>query len=305
MMKIFFKYILIFFFLTENLYSENKIVIKVNNSLISSYEIRNKIDTEIILRNLEINQENINKFKNFSVQELINFRIKEIEILKYNFVQLDKIDVSKQIQNISNGDLEGLKNKFKEKNLDYNIFVKELKIQAAWQQLIFQLFNKKIKLDENEISKLVENLKNEKNVKEFNLSEITLSFLNKDEKDDKIKMIKKKLEEVSFEEAVKLFSESDTAINDGKLGYVNEKSLSKEIFENLKNLKEGDVSDPLIDGNSIVFLKVNDIKYSKSDSQNIADLKKKVIIKRKNDLFNLYSKSHLSKIKNSTYIKFQ
>lgn len=304
-MKIFFKYILIFFFLTENLYSENKIVIKVNNSLISSYEIRNKIDTEIILRNLEINQENINKFKNFSVQELINFRIKEIEILKYNFVQLDKIDVSKQIQNISNGDLEGLKNKFKEKNLDYNIFVKELKIQAAWQQLIFQLFNKKIKLDENEISKLVENLKNEKNVKEFNLSEITLSFLNKDEKDDKIKMIKKKLEEVSFEEAVKLFSESDTAINDGKLGYVNEKSLSKEIFENLKNLKEGDVSDPLIDGNSIVFLKVNDIKYSKSDSQNIADLKKKVIIKRKNDLFNLYSKSHLSKIKNSTYIKFQ
>ena len=39
------------------LQTENKIIVKINDKIISSYEIKNKINTELILRNLEINQE--------------------------------------------------------------------------------------------------------------------------------------------------------------------------------------------------------------------------------------------------------
>ena len=56
---------------------------------------KNKINTELVLRNLEINQSNINNIKNFAVQNLIDFRIKEKEIEKYNLIELDNVDISK------------------------------------------------------------------------------------------------------------------------------------------------------------------------------------------------------------------
>ena len=65
MIKIFLKN---FLFLVLSLYlispvisDENKIVVKVDQKIISSYEIKNKINTELMLRNLEINQSNIDK----------------------------------------------------------------------------------------------------------------------------------------------------------------------------------------------------------------------------------------------------
>ena len=60
----------IFFFSEANSTNENKIVVKVNDKIVSSYEIKNKINTQLVLRNLEINQENINKFKNLALQDL-------------------------------------------------------------------------------------------------------------------------------------------------------------------------------------------------------------------------------------------
>ena len=59
----------IFFFSEANSTNENKIIVKVNDKIVSSYEIKNKINTQLILRNPEINQENITSSK-FSLQTL-------------------------------------------------------------------------------------------------------------------------------------------------------------------------------------------------------------------------------------------
>ena len=64
----------LFFFLLFNsdIYALSKKIIslKINDKIISSYEIKNKINTELVLRNLEINQENIDNFKNYSYRNL-------------------------------------------------------------------------------------------------------------------------------------------------------------------------------------------------------------------------------------------
>ena len=66
---------LIFFFGSLAVANDNKIIIKVNDRIVSSYDVKNKINTELMLRNLPINQSNINKMKKLAVQELINMRI--------------------------------------------------------------------------------------------------------------------------------------------------------------------------------------------------------------------------------------
>ena len=55
----------------------------------------------------------------------------------------------------------------------------------------------------------------------------------------------------------------------------------------------------------LVFLKLDDVRTSKVENINIEDLKKKMIDRKKNEMFNLYSKSHLSKLRNSVLIEYK
>ena len=283
---------------------ENKIVVKIDQKIISSYEIKNKINTELMLRNLEINQSNIDKMKNFAVRSLIDFRIKEKEILKYN-IKFDEINLSQQLLSISSGNVEMLKQKFSANNLDYDIFVNELKLQSAWQSLILSLYKDQVKINENELLNEIKNLsKTKSKSKSYQLSEIEVSFTNIQDKEKKIEEIKRSINETGFENSVSVYSESQSAINKGLLGYVNAKTLSREIHDKLKNLNEGEISKPIIQLNKITFLKINKIKIS-NNSLNIEQIKNNLINTKKNNLLNLYSKSHLSKLKNNSYIEFK
>ena len=186
--------------------------------------------------------------------------------------------------------------------------VKKFLIQSTiakhWQS--FFLYNDKVKIDENEVVNEFENFKKSvKEIKEYDLSELELSFKDSNDRDKKIKEINKNINEIGFEKSVSIYSESDTALNNGRLGFVNEKSLSRKIFELLKNLNEGDVSQPIIQLDKILYLKVNKIRLANNEEMDTELIKNNIINKRKNDLFNLYSKSHMSKLKNNSYIEFK
>ena len=57
---------MIFISLNENLFANlnNKILIKVEDKVITNFDVKNKIISTLILSGQEINQKNINKLKN-------------------------------------------------------------------------------------------------------------------------------------------------------------------------------------------------------------------------------------------------
>jgi hypothetical protein len=56
--------------------SSNKIIVKIDNNIVTSYELKNKIRTALFLANQNINQKNIDKTKNQALSYLINMKIK-------------------------------------------------------------------------------------------------------------------------------------------------------------------------------------------------------------------------------------
>ena len=63
---------------------QNKILVKVDNAIITSYDLENKIKSLLHLANQEVNQTNINKTKNVAIQSLINLKIKQIELENFD-----------------------------------------------------------------------------------------------------------------------------------------------------------------------------------------------------------------------------
>ncbi len=305
--KIFIIYFFLTLFFQKNLFAnlDNKIVVKIDDQIITSFEIKNKILTNLILSDQEINQENINNLKKQTLESLIQSKLKLIELSKYNF-EVSDLQLDQYLNSISSNDIGSLKKKFDDNGLDYELFLEELKTGFRWQQFIFSLYSKKINIDPVQVEKELQNLiKINENVKEYNLSEIEILIEENDNIEKKIIEIKQKINEKGFDHTAFNHSVSSTAANKGNIGWVNSKSLSRDIFEVLNKLKVNQVSDPIIKKNNVLFLKINKKRSKKLDETNVSKLKEEIINQKKNELFNLYSKSHISVIKNNSFIEYK
>ena len=285
---------------------QNKILVKVDNAIITSYDLENKIKSLLHLANQEVNQTNIDKTKNVAIQSLINLKIKQIELANFDIKENEE-EFVKQIDRLANGDINQFKQGFISKNLDYNFFLDELKTELKWNTLIYLIYNKKVKVEESEIQDQLEKIikSNSSNV-ELKLSEIQILSNGDEEKDQQsINSIKDQINEFGFGLTAMRNSNSVSAKQNGNLGWINMKSFSRKIYEILNKMNIGDVSPPIISSNNILFLKIIDKRVSKPDKIDKSKLKKDLENRRKNELFTLYSNSHLSKIKNKIFIQYQ
>ena len=296
---------LLILFLNNNLYGFNsKIIVKVEDEIITNYDLKNKILITLILANQEINQQNIDELKKAVLDQLINLKLKKIELLKYK-IKKDEGRINSYLKSISGNNIQNFKNKFFENNLDFELFLDEVDTEIRWQQLIYTLYGKKIDINEATIDVEVEKIiKERSNVEEFELYEIEISSnLDVPEKQI-IEDILKKINTIGFENSALNFSTSTTSSQKGYLGWINGKTLSKEIYLILSKMKIGQVSKPIKKQNNILFLKLNNKRTIKPEQLEIKKLKSDIIEKKKAGLFNLYSQSRLSKLKNNSFIQY-
>ena len=287
---------------------QNKILVNVgNNQIITSYELKNRIKTILILNNKELNQENVNKTKKEALNFLINFKIKKMEVLKYNITS-NKKSVSDYIDGISssyNTDKLGFKKIFLDNNIDYELFLDGIETEFAWQQLIIESYRDKIIVNEKEIDEELNiAIKNQKKSEEYNLAEIEIFLENNFDDKSKIKEIKNQISEVGFENTAIKFSKSLSALEGGNLGWVASQALSNVILDVVKNMKPGDVSEPIIKSETALFIKLLDKRKIEFSDINLNKMKNQIISQRKNELLNLFSNSYLSKVKNNTLIQY-
>ena len=254
---------------------QNNIILKVENEIITSFEIKNKIISSLILSNQEISQENIDRLKSQALEALIQYKLKKIELSKHDLKD-DQNQINKYLLSISFNDIDGLKKNLKNYDLDFEIFLDEIKTQLKWQRFIYKIYSNKIEIDEKMVDQEIENLKkNKKSLEEFRLSEIEVLYNDKKNEEIVIKNIKDQIDNFGFEDAAIKLSISNSSSQKGDIGWISGKSMSKEIFLIVKNMKIGEVSKPIKRQNSILFLKLKDKRLSNTDNLDLIEVKKK------------------------------
>ena len=302
--------LIISFFNSDQVLSKinNKIIANVGSQIITDLDIEDEIKTMLILNQKKLSQENINEVKNIAVNALIKRSIKKNEILKYKVEDYDEkglsnylIQVSKQL----NTDIEGLKNILETNLINYEIFIDKYKTELKWNNLIYSLYKNQLNINTVEIeNELKKSLENKIEIVEYELSEIEVLFNQKD--------LNKNLEEIyetiknsDFKTAVKKYSISPSSENDGKMGKLNEKSLSKVYLNELKKLNIGEITNPIRSGESVVILKIDNIKKIGNEELDLEKIKKEIVLRKRDEKLNLFSRSHLSSVENSILVKFR
>ena len=293
--------ILALIFFTNNAYSfdiENKILIKIENEIITSLDIQNEYKYLIAL-NPDIKKSNKEDIIKLSKRSILQERIKKIEINKnFNNPKVPEKFLKQIIQSLYSrigfSSLEDFKKYLINNNINFENVKKKLEIEALWNELILIKFSSKVKIDEKEIKERIKN--NNKFSKSYLLSEIYFEILNRKELDNKFQEISKTINEKGFDFAALKYSVSPTANIGGKLDWINKNSLNKNVRLAINDLKINDFTKPINVPGGFLILQINDIKNTKIEIDIEKEFKKLENYEKNNQL-NQYSKIYFDKVK--------
>ena len=163
-----------------------------------------------------------------------------------------------------------------------------------WNELILIKFSSKVKINEKQLRRRIEN----KNtfLKSYLLSEISFEVTSLKQLDNKFQEISRVINEKGFDFAALKYSVSPTSNLGGKLDWINENSLNKNIRTVINDLKINDFTKPINVPGGFLILKINDIKNTKIEVDVEKEFKKLKNYEKNNQL-NQYSKIYFNKIK--------
>ena len=239
---------------------ESKIIVKVNNSIITNLDVLNE-EKYLKLLNPNLSLLDKNKMNSVAKQSLIKEKIKLIAISENKIIKIDNSYLENLIETIYSK--IGIKNKnafikyLETEGLSYEEIKSKIGIEAKWNQIIIDKYLSELKIDNEEIKKEILLEENQKSVSYF-LYEILYNAETKEKIQELGKNIEKSLIENGFENTASIYSISQSSKSGGKLGWISEKSLNKKILNKISNLKLGEISDPIVipGGILLIYLKI-------------------------------------------------
>ena len=282
--------------------NENKILLKVNNELITTIDIFNEIN---YLKSINKNISNLENKKLFEIarNSLIKDKIKKITLVPV----VEKIEISDDdfkrilISSYSNTGYtktEDIYEHLKKNNINPKLIRNKLTLNAIWSQFIYDRYSKNIKIDKNKLKKDIQ--KNE-NQTEYLLSEIVFDLKEKQSIDEKFSIIKKAIQENGFENTALIYSISETSTSGGNIGWVGENSINNKILNEIKKINVSDVTKPLVIPGGYLVLRLNEKRIAKRNIQIDEELQKIIQVKT-NEQLNQFSTIFLNKVKKDIVI---
>ncbi len=306
-MKFLIKKIILILLLTFNYSSLSaiesvKIVLKINNEILTNIDIENEYNYLIALNNDFKNVEK-NKALEIAKDSLMKEKIKKIEVEKY-FDLSQKSEILPSIikslyAGINIKNLDEFKNYLKVNNIRYSDIEEKINIETSWNNLIYQKYRDQVKINEEDLKKKILLQKSEQN--SYLISEILFNTNIGETIEEKYKKIKLSIKNDGFKNSANIYSISESSKLGGKVGWVNESQLSKEIVLKLKQIKTGQYTNPITVPSGNLILRIDDFKRVKNNLDIDKELKKLISFERNKQL-NQLSNIFFNKIKNNVLI---
>ena len=297
---------LVFFYITitNALSLENKILIKVDNEIITTVDVLNE-SKYIKAMNKSLEDINENDLWKISINSITNEKIRMVEILNH----IDEIKVKDEnlkfvmesiYKKLGFEELEEFKNYLKLKNVEYEFLKKKVEIESLWNELVYAKYFDKVFIDKENLLKKIKN-ENKETIKSYLLSEIVFDITDDTSLDQKFKLIENEIKKSGFESAAFSFSISNSSKSGGNIGWVNEDTINQKLKNEIKKIELGQYTKPIVIPGGVLILKLEDIKEIKNEID--IDSKLNELIRYStNEQLNQFSNIYFNKVKKNIKI---
>ena len=283
---------------------ENKIILKLDNEIITSLDVKKEAR---YLITLNPNIKNLSKDQIYLISKnsLVREKIKKKEILKnFEIINIEQDILKELIKNMFDKLNINSRNEFinylNKNKLTIDHVEEKIKMEVMWNRLVYLKFKSKIKINSEAIKKEI--LKNQKTgSKKYFLQEILFDIKKDENIQKKNNLIQDSINKQGFEKTALLYSISSTSQNNGNIGWISASSLNKNIYDKIKNLKVGEISKPITIPGGFLILKILEMKIVQEEIDVEKELSK-VIKNKTNSQLNQYSLIFYNKIKKDIQI---
>ena len=284
-------------------YSEVFIVAKVNQEIITNIDV----DFEkkyLVSLNPNLKKLDQSRIIEYAKNSLINEKVKKIEIEKKYKIITNETLLSKIIGDIYSSigisSLAEFESYLSQNDIDIERVKEKISIEISWNDLVVKTFKNEIEINQDLLSKEVENFDKEM-IDNLLLSEIIFTVKSKNDLELKYNEIKESINEIGFDETARIYSLSDSKKSGGNLGWIYKNQLSKEIRDELDELSVGNFTKPIITSGGFLILKLNDIKTESIEFNKEVQLQKMIEFERQRQ-FTRFSTLYYKRIYNDAEI---
>jgi len=260
--KIFYLAIIIFLISFTAHSKKIEIISKVNNQIITNYDIINEIKYLKFLNPKLEEIKDVRTLTNLGKSSITKEIIKKEALEK--ILDIDKdyginetiekdLILKKKVKN-----KDQLINLINSKDLNYKkIFIK-LKNEALWNEYIYEKYKKNIVINNDYLIKRVREQKNNQKDKfNFLLFEIIFEVGEQETLNDKLNSIKSSIKRIGFNNTAMTFGISDSAKFGGEIGWIKETQMSNLILNEIKDLEINEISEVIQTPSGYLLLMVS------------------------------------------------
>ena len=241
-----------------------KIVVVVNGEIISTEDIDNRINAFVMTTQIPMNEET----KGMIYQKVLTATIDEklkMQEAKRNKIEVSDKDIDASIASFAEVNKIPLKNipsLLRKNGISERAFREQMASDIAWLRLIRQKSRLTGEITQKDVDLEMKNALKDFATPKFMVSEIMIKKENAKNLDSLVSILQK---DPRFELYAFRFSESPTAANGGKLGWINKESLPAPLAEKLATMKNGEISSPVKVGDDYYIIKLEQSFDPKKD----------------------------------------
>ena len=147
------------FFLNANAFNTNdhRIAVLVNDRLITSYDVVQRMKLSAILSGIDITPENNNQLLNSVIDELIKENLKNQKLNEYDISVSEEEYLNQELRFFQNNPInkENLIKIFELNDIKYSVFKNYLIDEISWQKLISGMYYRLTSTSEIEIEEII------------------------------------------------------------------------------------------------------------------------------------------------------
>ena len=278
----------------------------VGNKAITYSDIVNEMKILLILNNQTFSIEKKQKIEAAAIKSTINRNVKRIEIDKYSALKFNKKDLNSEVKRTANRfnmDVKNFKDMLENNGINYSYFIERYKTDLLWNSLIFLIYKDRLTINLDEIEDQLKLIQNKKEINEYLISEIVINPVAKEDLKSKIEEVMNRINNEGFEKVAMELSISETSMNGGDLGWLNESVIAEKFKSKIINTPLGSISEPILMTKGILFFKVRD-KRSFEKFVDLEEIKDHLVTSEKTKILNMHSKSHYDNLRRSVTVKY-